>query len=166
MEQQREELSHDVRVCIGTPHRLLKLSQSGFLKWNRARLIVWDIGKTRKLQVAEQQERRRRQNKIKAGIHVENAHIIDVRPDEKGQPHPRRQQQVRATLADWNTNIDRVASCTCVCALSLSLSLPGKDRKMFTLLTLRDTKSELWKLYEQFMHQVVVNKQSAKIVLL
>jgi hypothetical protein len=86
IDQQREELSHDVRVCIGTPNRLLKLSQNGFLKWNRVRLIVWDIGKTRKLQVAEMQERRRRNNKIKAGVHVENPLDVEVRADEKGQP--------------------------------------------------------------------------------
>jgi hypothetical protein len=37
---------------------------------------------------------------------------------------------------------------------------------MFTLLTLKDVKSELWKLYEQYLHEVVVKKQTAKLVLL
>lgn len=86
--EQREELSHDVRVCIGTPNRLLKLSQSGFLKWHRVRLIVWDIGKTRKLQIAEVQAKRRIKNKLKNGVHVEDPFNVEVRPDEKGQPTP------------------------------------------------------------------------------
>lgn len=37
---------------------------------------------------------------------------------------------------------------------------------MFTLLTLKDTKSELWKLYEQYLHDILVKQQSAKLVLL
>lgn len=124
IDQQREELSHDVRVAIGTPARLLKLSQNGFLKWNRAHLIVWDIGKSHKLQVAEAIETRRHKSKVKKGLAEPNA-PIEVRPEVK-----------------------------------------GNDQKMFTLLSLKDTKSEVWKLYEQFLHQVVVKKQTAKIVLL
>lgn len=84
MDEQREELSHDVRVVIGTPHRLLRLSEAGYLKWSRAHLVVWDIGKSRKLQIAEKQERRRTKNKIKAGIHVENPRLVEVREEEKG----------------------------------------------------------------------------------
>lgn len=125
MPEQREELCHDVRVAIGTPGRLLKLSQAGFLKWNRCRMIVWDIGKTRKLQVAEAQEARRMKNKIKAGKEVADPHTVEVRKDIK-----------------------------------------GNDRKMFTLLDLKDVKGELWKLYEEFLHEIVVKKQTGKLVLL
>ena len=42
----------------------------------------------------------------------------------------------------------------------------GNDRKMFTLVTLKDTKSQLWQLYEKYLAEVVVKKQTAKIVLL
>lgn len=128
IDQQREELSHDVRVAIGTPHRLLKLSQNGFLKWSRCRLVLWDIGKSRKLQVAEKQERRRIKNKLKKGEALGegvNPEFVEL-PDEK----------------------------------------KGTDRKMFTLLTLKDTKSELWKLYEQFLHEVLVKNKTCKLVLL
>jgi hypothetical protein len=84
-DEQREELSHDVRVVIGTPHRLLRLSAAGYLKWSRAKLIVWDIGKTRKLQVAELQQKRRNKNKIKKGIHVENPTLGELSDTQKGQ---------------------------------------------------------------------------------
>lgn len=86
IDQQREELSHDVRLAIGTPNRLLKLSQAGFLKWSRCRLVVWDIGKSRKLQIAEKQQKRRIKNKIKAGVAVENPHIPELSDAQKGQP--------------------------------------------------------------------------------
>jgi len=124
-DEQREELSHDVRVVIGTPHRLLRLSQAGFLKWNRARLVLWDIGKTRKLQVAEMQQRRRNKNKVKKGIDVENPLLGELTDEQK-----------------------------------------GKDAKMYTLVTLKDTKSQLWQLYEQYMADVLVKQKTAKLVLL
>jgi hypothetical protein len=34
------------------------------------------------------------------------------------------------------------------------------------MLTMRDTKSELWKLYEKYMHEVIVRKKTTKLVLL
>jgi hypothetical protein len=167
-DEQREELSHDVRVVIGTPHRLLRLSAAGYLKWNRAKLIVWDIGKTRKLQVAELQQKRRNKNKIKKGIHVENPTLGELSDAQKGQ---------------WIIGVHSTLTCDSVSSHLFLVSVPmlmffsplcclfavcspGNDFKMFTLITMKDTKSQLWQLYEQYLADVVVKKKSAKIVLL
>jgi len=87
--------------------------------------VLWDIGKTRKLQVAEMQQRRRNKNKVKKGIDVENPLLGELTDEQK-----------------------------------------GKDAKMYTLVTLKDTKSQLWQLYEQYMADVLVKQKTAKLVLL
>ena len=161
MDQQREELSHDVRVVIGTPHRLLKLSEQGFLKWNRAHLIVWDIGKTRKLIIAEMQEKRRLKNKVKQGKIDKMPLTVEVREDEKGAQYKHSGGGGRV----WTPCL-LILSTLAFDALCSALRFPGNDRKMFTLLTLKDTKSQLWELYERFLSDVLVKKQTAKLVLL
>ena len=55
---------------------------------------------------------------------------------------------------------------TLLLLLSCCCCVAGKDRKMFTLLTLKDTKTQLWQLYEKFLAEVLVKKQTAKLVLL
>lgn len=162
MDQQREELSYDVRVVIGTPHRLLKLSEQGYLKWNRAHLILWDIGKTRKLIVAEMQEKRRLKNKVKQGKIDKMPLTIEVREDEKGE------REANGAEGKGRGSRDRTSRLLILSTVPLcvSVSVSGNDRKMFTLLTLKDTKSQLWELYERFLSDVLVKKQTAKLVLL
>lgn len=103
--QQREELSVDVRVCVGTPHRLLKLAQEGYLKFNRLHFVVFDIAKTKKLAKAEAKEMQRRKNKKKNGEDIDlDAKVTASAKDiMSSQTHTQTHTRDTHTRAHTNT---------------------------------------------------------------